>query len=103
MSVVRKVNILSGGNIECPTYDLIKHIFNYFRSKTCPQCRNKCSDKSFHRIYFNILNSGDISLDAGALQHQVDSLKLQIDEKETNKRTIELQLVKIQNDNKKYK
>ncbi|XP_017781704.1 PREDICTED: E3 ubiquitin-protein ligase TRAIP [Nicrophorus vespilloides] len=61
------------------------HMFHYVclvqwmdRSKTCPQCRQKCTDKCIHRIYVNLQTTEGISEDIGTLQNRVDSLQFQV-------------------------
>lgn len=63
------------------------HIFHYecilnwiARSKSCPQCRQKCTEKSINRIYFNVPSTDHIKDDVITLQHAVDNLKLKLDE-----------------------
>ncbi|XP_011196490.1 E3 ubiquitin-protein ligase TRAIP [Zeugodacus cucurbitae] len=57
------------------------------RSKSCPQCRTKCTDRNIFRIYFNLANLDVSTIDVGSLQEQVDNASLQIKmkEKELNK------------------
>lgn len=57
------------------------------RSKSCPQCRTKCTDRNIFRIYFNLANLDLSTIDVGSLQEQVDnaSLQLKMKEKELNK------------------
>lgn len=55
------------------------------RSKSCPQCRNKCSEKNIIRIYFNTTSLGDTTLnkdDPSKLIDKIDNLHLQIREKD---------------------
>ncbi|XP_055380102.1 E3 ubiquitin-protein ligase TRAIP [Condylostylus longicornis] len=47
------------------------------RSKTCPQCRHKCYQKSHHKIYFNIGNLDTSNIDIASVQQQLDDAKLQ--------------------------
>lgn len=58
------------------------HIFSY-RSKTCPQCRNKCTDRNIIRVYFNLANLDVSRIDVGSLQEQLDNVQLQLNLKET--------------------
>lgn len=47
---------------------------NYFyRSNTCPQCREKTSARNIHRIYFNFSNDDSIVTDPITLQSTIDS------------------------------
>ncbi|XP_058456194.1 E3 ubiquitin-protein ligase TRAIP [Malaya genurostris] len=52
------------------------------RSKTCPQCRNKCHEKSLIKVYFNIAANTDAPEDAATLLHKLDNLTLSVREKE---------------------
>lgn len=71
-----------------------------FRSKTCPQCRNKCGERSIIRVYFNLANLDASRVDIGSLQEQLDNAKLQIKTKETELKTANDQ-IKSLNDIKK--
>uniref|UniRef100_A0A1A9W845 RING-type domain-containing protein n=1 Tax=Glossina brevipalpis TaxID=37001 RepID=A0A1A9W845_9MUSC len=62
------------------------------RSKTCPQCRNKCEERSIIRIYFNLANLDASRIDIGSLQEQLDNAKLQIKMKETELKTAQEQI-----------
>ncbi|XP_016969970.1 E3 ubiquitin-protein ligase TRAIP [Drosophila rhopaloa] len=57
------------------------------RSKTCPQCRNKCTARNIFRVYFNLANLDVSRIDVGSLQEQLDNAKLSMKmiEKERNK------------------
>ncbi|KAH8357808.1 hypothetical protein KR200_009669 [Drosophila serrata] len=57
------------------------------RSKTCPQCRNKCSTRNIFRVYFNLANLDVSRIDVGSLQEQLDNAKLSMKmiEKERHK------------------
>lgn len=78
-----------------------KILFNFNRSKSCPQCRCKCSDKNIHRLYFNIANIDTEDLDPGTLQNRIDTLKLQIREKETAIKSSDTTIEKLKHDKKK--
>ncbi|KAJ8962846.1 hypothetical protein NQ318_001246 [Aromia moschata] len=52
------------------------------RSQTCPQCRNKTTDKTIHKVYFNLANTDGCTEDAGTLQNKVHDLQFQITLKE---------------------
>lgn len=78
-----------------------KILFNFNRSKSCPQCRCKCSDKNIHRLYFNIANVDTDDLDPGTLQNRIDTLKLQIREKETAIKSSDTTIEKLKHDKKK--
>ncbi|XP_055854117.1 E3 ubiquitin-protein ligase TRAIP [Episyrphus balteatus] len=70
------------------------HMFHYSclcqwleRSKTCPQCRNRCTDANVHRVYFNLANLDTSTVDIGSLQEKLDNaeLKVQVAEKDLRK------------------
>ncbi|XP_017880344.1 uncharacterized protein LOC108625107, partial [Ceratina calcarata] len=50
-----------------------------YRSKSCPQCREKVTEKKIHRLYFTF-SSNDTTTDyqTSPLQEKVDNLKFQI-------------------------
>ncbi|XP_067630003.1 E3 ubiquitin-protein ligase TRAIP [Eurosta solidaginis] len=52
------------------------------RSKSCPQCRTRCTDRNVFRIYFNLANLDVSTIDVGSLQEQMDNVNLQMKEKE---------------------
>ncbi|KAK9729175.1 Ring finger domain [Popillia japonica] len=61
------------------------HLFHYVclikwieRSCTCPQCRCKISEKTIHRVYFNLANADGIQDDAVTLQYKMDNMDFQI-------------------------
>lgn len=79
------------------------HMFHYpclrqwlERSKTCPQCRQKCYDKNVHRIYFNIANLDTSRVDVGTLQEKLENVELKnkMSEKELEKAREEIQELK---------
>lgn len=57
--------------------------YSYFRSKSCPQCRNKTTEKTVHRVYFNVASS-DPEEDASLLRNKIDNLTFQIHLKDTD-------------------
>ncbi|XP_045483319.1 E3 ubiquitin-protein ligase TRAIP-like [Harmonia axyridis] len=61
------------------------HMFHYScliqwleRSKTCPQCRCRTTEKSLNRVYFNFLNTEHIKDNVGTLQAKLDSANYRI-------------------------
>ncbi|XP_055603972.1 E3 ubiquitin-protein ligase TRAIP [Uranotaenia lowii] len=52
------------------------------RSKSCPQCRNKCHEKSLIKVYFNIASNADAPEDTATLLHKLDNMTLLMREKE---------------------
>lgn len=57
-------------------FNTFSNLFN--RSCTCPQCRCKVTEKTIHRIYFNVANAEGITDDVVTLQHKMDNLDFQI-------------------------
>ncbi|XP_069681479.1 E3 ubiquitin-protein ligase TRAIP-like [Periplaneta americana] len=60
------------------------HLFHYVcliqwieRSQSCPECRSKTTDKSVHRLYFNVATC-EPEEDASLLRNKIDSLTFQI-------------------------
>ncbi|XP_037956960.1 E3 ubiquitin-protein ligase TRAIP-like [Teleopsis dalmanni] len=83
------------------------HMFHYTcliqwmeRSKTCPQCRNKCTTRNIFRIYFNLANLNESRVDIGSLQEQIDNLKLQAQVKNRELKVAEEE-VKVLKDTRK--
>lgn len=52
------------------------------RSKSCPQCRNKCTERNIFRIFFNNIVNLDSTLNNANLVDTVDNLTLQMREKD---------------------
>uniref|UniRef100_A0A1B0B6E9 RING-type domain-containing protein n=1 Tax=Glossina palpalis gambiensis TaxID=67801 RepID=A0A1B0B6E9_9MUSC len=71
------------------------------RSKTCPQCRNKCPEHSIIRVYFNLANLDTSRIDIGSLQEQLDNAKLQIKMKETELKSANDQIKSLKDIKKK--
>lgn len=72
------------------------HAFHYVcilqwleRSKTCPECRNKCIAKSLIKIYLKITTVADNPGDNALLQQNFDNLKLTLREKEVKLKNLE--------------
>lgn len=63
------------------------------RAKNCPQCRNKATEKTIHRVYLNYNNSESNDVDPSLLQHKIDSLQFNLTLKEKD----------VQNYKEKYK
>ncbi|XP_071570158.1 E3 ubiquitin-protein ligase TRAIP-like [Temnothorax nylanderi] len=67
------------------------HIFHFAcliqwleRSKTCPQCRDRTTEQTIRRIYFNFSNSDSIAEDAASLQNRIDGLTFQLKLRDEN-------------------
>ncbi|GLV40096.1 no poles [Carabus blaptoides fortunei] len=71
------------------------------RSKTCPQCRNKTTEKLMTRIYFNIPSSEGIDDDAVTLQNKLDTANLQLRLKEGHVKETEDKIQEVNNENTK--
>lgn len=48
------------------------------RSKSCPQCREKATLNTIHKIYFNFSNNDSIVEDSSFLQQRIENLNFQI-------------------------
>lgn len=46
------------------------------RSKSCPQCRHKATEKSLVKLFFDSGGADTSHVDPDTLQHQIDSLKV---------------------------
>ena len=62
-----------------------RHIFHFVcltqwleRSRSCPQCREKTTSHTIHRLYFNFSNIDTTSADIGTLQDKTDKLNFQL-------------------------
>ncbi|XP_022218428.1 E3 ubiquitin-protein ligase TRAIP [Drosophila obscura] len=71
------------------------------RSKTCPQCRNKCTTRHIWRVYFNLANLDVSRIDVGSLQEQLDNANLAVKMKEKEYNKVELQLKELKDTQKK--
>ncbi|XP_023721311.1 E3 ubiquitin-protein ligase TRAIP isoform X2 [Cryptotermes secundus] len=82
------------------------HLFHYpcliqwiERSKSCPQCRNKTTEKTIHRIYFNVASS-ETEEDVSLMHNKIDNLKFQIHLKDTDIKNTAEENQKLTNQNK---
>ncbi|EDW02724.1 E3 ubiquitin-protein ligase TRAIP [Drosophila grimshawi] len=71
------------------------------RSKTCPQCRNKCTTRNIWRVYFNLANLDVSHIDVGSLQEQLDNAKLAMKMKEQECTKVEQQMKDLKDTQKK--
>ncbi|XP_030558404.1 E3 ubiquitin-protein ligase TRAIP isoform X1 [Drosophila novamexicana] len=71
------------------------------RSKTCPQCRNKCTTRNIWRVYFNLANLDVSRIDVGSLQEQLDNANLAMKMKEQEHNKIEQQMKDLKDTQKK--
>lgn len=58
------------------------------RKKDCPQCRQKCTERSIFRIYFNTTNL-DSSINSASLIQTVDNLTYKVREQDISLRKLE--------------
>lgn len=67
------------------------------RSKSCPQCRSKATEKTLKKLFFDP-GTTDGEVDPAALQQQVDNLKFQLKlkEQEIKKSTDEAEKLRVQ-------
>lgn len=87
------------------------HAFHYTcllqwlqRSKTCPQCRNKCHEKSLIKAYFNVaVNDDSTAEDSATLLHKLDNLTLAVREKDKKIKEYEEKAETQKDDRKKMK
>ncbi|XP_046995313.1 E3 ubiquitin-protein ligase TRAIP [Schistocerca americana] len=82
------------------------HLFHYQcliqwieRSKSCPQCRTKTTEKNIHRIYFNIPNVDEKYEDPSVLHNKIDGLHFQLRLRDTDLKNSEEKNVKLVNQN----
>ncbi|XP_017867218.1 PREDICTED: E3 ubiquitin-protein ligase TRAIP [Drosophila arizonae] len=71
------------------------------RSKTCPQCRNKCTTRNILRVYFNVANLDTSRIDVGSLQEQLDNANLAIQLKDREQKKAEQRLRELKDIQKK--
>ncbi|XP_034246664.1 E3 ubiquitin-protein ligase TRAIP-like [Thrips palmi] len=87
---------------------LCGHFFHYTcwigwleRSKTCPQCRKKTTEKQLFRLYFNLAEGeGEEVEDAAAINNKLDSLSFNLRCKERDLASVKEELDKELNVNK---
>ncbi|XP_065088099.1 E3 ubiquitin-protein ligase TRAIP-like [Ochlerotatus camptorhynchus] len=72
------------------------HIFHYVclvqwleRSKTCPQCRNRCIEQKLTKVYLTIAANVDSPDDHAALMQKLDNLTLSVREKDKTIKTLQ--------------
>ncbi|XP_034478206.1 myosin-11 isoform X2 [Drosophila innubila] len=71
------------------------------RSKTCPQCRNKCTTRHIIRVYFNLANLDVSRIDVGSLQEQLDNANLAMKMKDKEYNKVETQMKDLKATQKK--
>lgn len=66
-----------------------------YRSKTCPQCRKKTTEKQLCRLYFNLAEGeGEEIEDAAAINSKLDSLSFNLRLKEKDLANVKEELEK---------
>lgn len=73
------------------------------RSKTCPQCRNKCHEKTLIKVYFNIAATTEGLEDSTTLLHKLDTMTLSVREKEKKLKEFEEKDALYKSERKKMK
>lgn len=64
-------------------YAQLRLVLNsYCRSRSCPQCRERATLNTIHKIYFNFSNNDNIIEDPSCLRQRIESLKFQVDVKD---------------------
>lgn len=68
------------------------------RSRTCPQCRCKATDKNIHKIYLSIEENAEVT-DVSTLQSKLDNLQFDIGLKENHIKKVneKCSVMKVQN------
>ena len=69
-----------------------------FRSKSCPQCRFKCNEKTIHRVYFNQISNLDSTECSASLQEKMDNMQLSLREKDLAIKSFDGICDKLKND-----
>jgi archaellum component FlaC len=82
------------------------HLFHYDcltkwieRSKSCPQCRNKTTVETIHRLYFNVENN-KLEEDIKVLNNRIVNLEHQIRTKDTEMENVTKQTHTLYSDNR---
>jgi TRAF-interacting protein len=67
------------------------------RAKSCPQCRNKFTEKNIFRVYFNIqANLDSTQMNQANLLESIDTMTLQMREKEQTLKEVRQQKEKLE-------
>ncbi|XP_056640633.1 E3 ubiquitin-protein ligase TRAIP-like [Diorhabda sublineata] len=82
------------------------HVFHYHclmnwieRSKSCPQCRQKLSEKTIYKVFFNFCNK-DSNLDATSLTYKLENANFTLSLKEKELKKVIEQNQKLEEINK---
>uniref|UniRef100_A0A182Y2J6 RING-type domain-containing protein n=1 Tax=Anopheles stephensi TaxID=30069 RepID=A0A182Y2J6_ANOST len=73
------------------------------RSKTCPQCRDRCTAARLIKVYFNVTANLDTTEDSASLLEKLDNLTLKIREQEKSLKTYETNAAQHKNEQKKMR
>ncbi|EAA11334.4 AGAP006611-PA [Anopheles gambiae str. PEST] len=73
------------------------------RSKTCPQCRNRCTEARLVKVYFNVTTSLDTTEDNAALLEKLDNLTLKVREQQKQLKTFEDKVTEHKGEQKKMR
>ncbi|XP_052893378.1 E3 ubiquitin-protein ligase TRAIP [Anopheles moucheti] len=73
------------------------------RSKTCPQCRDRCIATRLIKVYFNVTTNLDTTEDNAALLDKLDNLTLKVREQEKQLKSFETSSAEHKNEQKKMR
>ncbi|KFB49339.1 AGAP006611-PA-like protein [Anopheles sinensis] len=73
------------------------------RSKTCPQCRNRCAETRLVKVYFNIAANLDTTEDSASLLQKLDDMTYKIREQEKSLKDFEQKVVDHKGEQKKMR
>uniref|UniRef100_A0AAG5DAJ0 RING-type domain-containing protein n=2 Tax=Anopheles atroparvus TaxID=41427 RepID=A0AAG5DAJ0_ANOAO len=73
------------------------------RSKTCPQCRNRCAETRLVKVYFNIAANLDNTEDSASLLQKLDDLTYKIREQEKSLKDFEQKVLDHKGEQKKMR
>uniref|UniRef100_A0A182PMV1 RING-type domain-containing protein n=1 Tax=Anopheles epiroticus TaxID=199890 RepID=A0A182PMV1_9DIPT len=73
------------------------------RSKTCPQCRNRCTEARLVKVYFNVTSNLDTTEDNASLLEKLDNLTLKVREQQKQLKTFEDKAVEHKGEQKKMR
>uniref|UniRef100_A0A182NI94 RING-type domain-containing protein n=1 Tax=Anopheles dirus TaxID=7168 RepID=A0A182NI94_9DIPT len=73
------------------------------RSKTCPQCRNRCTEVRLIKVYFNVTANLDTTEDSASLLEKLDNLTLKMRQQEKSLKEFETKAVEHKGEQKKMR
>ncbi|XP_053675506.1 E3 ubiquitin-protein ligase TRAIP [Anopheles nili] len=73
------------------------------RSKSCPQCRNRCTEPRLVKVYFNVTTNLDASEDSATLLQKLDNQTLKIREQEKLLKDFEAKTTEHKGEQKKMR